>query len=60
MKTKTPHHEGGVSHGRLPSFTPANLSLSTFRAQLIASRYALSIETAVIVVALAFGGVSHG
>jgi hypothetical protein len=30
------------------------------RAQLVASRYALSIETAAIVAALAFGGLHHG
>jgi hypothetical protein len=56
---KTPP-KGEASHGRLPSFTPANLSLSTMRAQLVASRYALSIETAAIVAALAFGGLHHG
>jgi len=56
---KTPP-KGEVSHGRLASFTPETFSLSTLRAQLVASRYALPLETAAIVAALAFGGAAHG
>jgi len=59
MKSKTPA-TAEVSRGLLPSFSPANLSLSTLRAQHVANRYALPAETAAIIAALAFGGTAHG
>lgn len=45
-----------TGHDRLSSM----LSLETQRAQLLAVRYALPIETAATVAALAFGGALHG
>jgi len=44
----------------VPAFTPENLSLTALRVQAIAARYALPIETAAIVAALAFSEVHHG
>jgi hypothetical protein len=44
----------------VPAFTPENLSLTALRVQAIAARYALPLETAAIVVALALGGNCHG
>jgi len=57
---RNPTTKGRVSRVSLASITPETFSLSTFRAQLVASRYALPLETAAIVAALAFGGAAHG
>jgi hypothetical protein len=61
MQNKTPP-KGEVSRGPLPSISPANLSLSTAALQthFLASRYTLTLETAALVAALAFGGHHHG
>jgi len=59
MKTKTPP-VGEVSRGLPASFTPANLTLSAYRAQHVAARFALPIEVAATIATLAFGGAAHG
>lgn len=60
MERKTPAGRAGRGADSLvgPSSVPPTLAL--IRAQHIAARYGLPIETAAIVAALAFGGGPHG
>lgn len=51
-------HKGEASRNSLDSFQDA-LSLAGYRAQLFASRYALPVETAALVAALALGSAHH-
>ena len=48
-------HNGEASRNSLDSFHDA-LTLATYRAQHVSSRYALPFETAALVAALALGG----
>ena len=57
---KNPTTKGRVSRVSLASITPETLILSTYRAQCLASRFALPLETAAIMAALAFAGGAHG
>jgi hypothetical protein len=59
MEKKTPTANGRGMETLAGNFH-AHLSLNSYRAQLIASRYALPIETAAIMAAFAFGGAAHG
>ena len=52
-------HKGEASRNSLDSFHDF-LSLAAYRAQHIASRYVLPIETAALVAALALEGAHHG
>lgn len=59
MKTKTPAANGrGVEMLTGDFHTP--FTLATFRAQSFAARFAIAIETAALVAALAWGGAHHG
>jgi len=59
MAKKTPAVTGrGVEV--LTCFSSAQTITATLRIQYLASRYALPLETAAIVAALAFGGAAHG
>ncbi|MBN9146235.1 MAG: hypothetical protein BGP00_06055 [Novosphingobium sp. 63-713] len=60
MKTKTPNLAVGASRNSCGGISCDTFTLSAFRAQHLASRYALPLETAAIVAALAFGGAHHG
>lgn len=60
----TPHNEAPALSAEAPRESLVGPSrnafnLTAFRAQRIAARYALPIETAVILAALAFGGCGH-
>lgn len=58
MKNPTP-----TKGSRAFSVAPASITLpilTTYRAQLIASRFALPIETAAIIAGLVFMGGAHG
>ncbi|WP_157098675.1 hypothetical protein [Novosphingobium rosa] len=58
MEANNPAVRGGAAE-KLGGFrTP--ITLSAHRAQVIAARFALPIETAAIVAALAFGGPHYG
>ena len=59
MEMKRPAATNGRAMEKLGGDFHCPFTLSTFRAQLIASRYALPLETAAIVAGLAFGG-HHG
>lgn len=56
MAKKTPAATNGSGMETLPGNFQAPLTLSTLRIQHLAARYALPLETAAIVAALAFGG----
>ena len=58
MERKTPTACSGRGLEMLAGGFHGPLTLATYRAQLIASRHALPIETAALVAALALGG-SH-
>jgi hypothetical protein len=60
MERKTPAAQGGRGMELLAGASVAPITLTTLRAQHIAARYALPIEQAAIVAALAFGGAHHG
>ena len=55
METKTPTAGSGRGLDMLGGID-GSVTLPTYRAQLFASRYALPIETATLVAALALGG----
>lgn len=58
MKTNNPTARGGAVE-KLAGEFHVPFTLDSYRTQLIASRYALPIETAAIMAALAFGGAAH-
>lgn len=60
MKTKTPNLGVGASRNSCGGISCDTFTLSAYRAQHLASRYALSFETAAVLAALAFGGARHG
>ena len=60
MERKTPAACGGRGLEMLAGGFHGPLTLAKYRAQHIASRYALPIETAALVAALALGGAHHG
>jgi hypothetical protein len=53
---ETPAGKAGASRESLVGTTRENLTLTAYRAQRFAYRYALPIETAALLAALAFGG----
>ena len=59
MKREPPATNGGRGAERLTGNSFAPFNTATFRAQMIASRFALPLETAAIVAALAFAGGSQ-
>ena len=59
MERKTPAREGRGAETLAGNFRDP-FNLSTAQAQWLASRYALPINTAATVAALAFGGAHHG
>ncbi len=59
MKQKTPAVSGRGME-LLAGASSAPITLPAYRAQCLAARYALPIEQAAIVAALAFGGAHHG
>ena len=60
MARKTPAAMGGRGAETLVGPSAPILTLATIRAQHVAARYGLPIETAAIVAALAFGGGVNG
>lgn len=56
MERKTPAARGDRGHETLPGGFHGSLTTTAYRAQILASRYALPPETAVLVAALAWGG----
>lgn len=60
MERKTPAASSGRGMELLAGASVAPLTLTAYRAQHLASRFALPIETAAILAALAFGGNAHG
>ena len=56
MERKTPTAQGGRGLEMLAGGFHVPLTLATYRAQHLASRYALPIETAALVATLALGG----
>lgn len=60
MQNKTPAATNSRGLETLAGNFHAPFTLSGYRAQLIAGRFALPIEHAAIVAALAFGGAHHG
>ena len=56
---ETPAGKAGASRESLVGTTRENLTLTAYRAQRFAYRYALPIETAALLAALAFGGCGH-
>jgi hypothetical protein len=60
-KYETPTDEAGASRESLEGTSRDCFTLTTYRLQYLAARYALPVETAAIVAALAFaGGAHHG
>jgi len=59
MEKKTPAVAGRGVEG-LAGASTAPIALAAYRAQHLAARFAMPIETAAIVAALAFGGAHHG
>lgn len=60
-KNETPTVKAGASRDILGGPSHDSLTLTTYRLQCLAARYALPVETAAIVAALAFaGGAHHG
>ena len=59
MEPKTPTARSGRGLDMLGGIH-GSVTLSTYRAQLFASRYAIPIETAALVAALALEGAHHG
>jgi len=60
MKSKAPHQGGEASRNSCGGISCDTFTLSAFRAQHLASRYALPFKTAALVAALSFGGAHHG
>jgi len=60
MKPTTPAAQGGRGGDMLAGASSAPITLAAYRAQRLAARFALPIEQAAIVAALAFGGGAHG
>jgi hypothetical protein len=60
MERKTPTALGGRGMEKLAGGSNASFSTMAYRAQIVAARYALPLETAAIIAALAFGGSQHG
>ena len=60
MKSKAPPQGGEASRNCFAGHSCGALSLASYQAQHLASRFALAPETAAIVAALAFGGGAHG
>ena len=61
METKTPAAAGSRDLGTLGGIFQTPFTLANYRAQVIASRFAVPLEAAAIVAALAFaGGAHHG
>lgn len=60
MKGKAPHQGGEASRNSCGGISCETLTLSTLRVQHLMARYALPVETAVIVSALMFEGMAHG
>ncbi len=60
MARKTPAARGDRGMETLPGNFHTSFALTSYRTQATACRYALPIETAAIVAALAFGGARHG
>jgi len=60
MKSNTPAAQGGRGVELLAGASTPAITLPAYRAQCLAARYALPIEQAAIVAALAFGGAHHG
>ena len=56
---ENPTNKGRASCVRFADASHEAFTTTTYRAQILAAKYALPIETAVLVAALAFGG-SHG
>lgn len=59
MNRKTPAALSGRGCETLPGNFCSSITLAAYRAQLIASRYALPLETAALVATMALGG-GHG
>lgn len=59
QKHQTRPNKGRAGCAMLPGDTQNSLTVSAYRAQHLAARYALPLEAAAIVAALAFGG-GHG
>jgi hypothetical protein len=57
---ENPTNKGRASCGRFPDATHKPFTVNALRIQHLAARYALPIETAAIIAALAFGGAAHG
>ncbi|MDR3449307.1 MAG: hypothetical protein P4M15_06115 [Alphaproteobacteria bacterium] len=60
MEMKRPASTNGRAMEKLCGDFHCPFTLLTFRAQHVANRFALPIETAAIIAALAFGGAAHG
>lgn len=59
MERKTPTAWGGRGMEKLAGGSDVSLSTTAYGAQIVATRFAVPLETAVIIAALAFGG-AHG
>lgn len=59
MENPTPK-KGRASCVRFAHASQEAVSLSTLRVQTLCARHSLTIETAAIIAALAFGGAPHG
>ena len=60
MKRNTPAAQGGRGVELLAGASTAPITLTAYRAQHLAARYGLAVETAATVAALHFGGAHHG
>lgn len=60
MKRKAPAALGSEGRETLGGGFSGPFSTTAYRAQIVAARYALPLETAAIIAALAFGGSQHG
>lgn len=60
MENPTLSKKGRASCVRFADGTHEAISLSVLRAQHLAARHAMTLETAAIFAALAFGGSQHG
>jgi hypothetical protein len=60
MEQKAPAARGDEGRETLGGGFSGSFTTTAYRAQIVAARFAIPLETAAIIAALAFGGSQHG